>query len=89
MRRRTSDKSVSFTIAIVGGGFSGTTLASELLFGGNPAIKMVLIEREGCPGRGVAYGTHFPGHLLNVTAQNMSARANDPLHFLRWAREHY
>jgi len=89
MRRGTSDKPISFTIAIVGGGFSGTTLASELLLSRNPAIKVVLIEREGCPGRGVAYSTHFPGHLLNVTAQNMGALANDPLHFLRWAREHY
>jgi len=87
--KRTAGDNEAFTIAIIGGGFSGTTLASELLRGGNPEIKVVLIEREGCPGRGVAYGTHFAGHLLNVPAQNMSALASDPQHFLRWAREHH
>jgi uncharacterized NAD(P)/FAD-binding protein YdhS len=84
-----SDKPASFTIAIIGGGFSGAILASELLRGGNPAITVVLIEREGCPGRGVAYSTHFAEHLLNVRAQDMSALADDPPHFLRWLREHY
>lgn len=78
----------AFTVAIVGGGFSGATLAAELLRGGNARIRVVLIEREGCPGRGTAYGTHLAEHLLNVPAQNMSALATDPLHFLRWAQEH-
>jgi len=89
MRRRISEKPVSFTIAIIGGGFSGTILASELLRRGNRAITVVLIEREGCPGRGVAYSTDFAGHLLNVKVQDMSALADDRSHFLRWAREHY
>ena len=89
MNRRNSDKPVSFTIAIIGGGFSGAILASKLLRGGNPAITVVLIEREGCPGRGVAYSTHLAAHLLNVRAQDMSALANDPSHFLRWAQAHY
>ncbi len=89
MRRKIADKSDWFSIAIIGGGFSGAILASELLRAGSRATRVVLIEREGCPGRGVAYSTHIDGHLLNVCAQNMSARANDPLHFVRWAREHY
>jgi uncharacterized NAD(P)/FAD-binding protein YdhS len=89
MRRRISEKPVSFTIAVIGGGFSGTILASELLRRGNRAITVVLIEREGCPGRGVAYSTDFARHLLNVRVQDMSALADDRSHFLRWAREHY
>ena len=84
-----TEKPVSFTIAIIGGGFSGAMLAGELLRIPNPAISVVLIEREKCPGRGVAYSTRFSEHLLNVRAHNMSAVANDPLHFLRWARENY
>ena len=86
MDPRISDKPVSFTIAIIGGGFSGTILASKLLPG---VTRVVLIERGGCPGRGVAYSTHLAGHLLNVRAQDMSALADDPSHFLHWAREHY
>jgi uncharacterized NAD(P)/FAD-binding protein YdhS len=89
MERRISVKLNSFTIAIIGGGFSGAILASKLLRGGTPAITVLLIEREGCPGRGVAYSTHLAGHLLNVRAQDMSALADDPSHFLHWARAHY
>ena len=88
MSRRIGDKPVSSTIAIIGGGFSGAILASKLLRVGTPAITVVLIERAGCPGRGVAYSTHLDGHLLNVRAQDMSALADDPSHFLHWAREH-
>lgn len=84
-----SEAGCQFTIAVIGGGFSGAILASELLRGDNSAIRVVLIEREGCPGRGAAYSTHFAGHLLNVRAKNMSALVRDPLHFLRWAQEHY
>lgn len=89
MTARISAEPVSFTVAIVGGGFSGAIIAGELLRRGNPAITVVLIERQGCPGRGTAYGTHCAEHLLNVKTQDMSALADDPLHFLRWAREHY
>jgi len=89
MVRKSSQQPSSFTIAIVGGGFSGAVLASELLRSGPLALRVVLVERDGCPGRGVAYGTRCEGHLLNVRARDMSALASDPSHFLRWAREHY
>lgn len=80
------DTEAFFTIAVVGGGFSGATLAAHLLRAGNPSVSVVLIERAGCPGRGVAYSTTCEGHLLNVPAENMSALAHDRDHFLRWAR---
>jgi uncharacterized NAD(P)/FAD-binding protein YdhS len=89
MRTEVSENPAFFTIAIVGGGFSGAILADQLLRQGNRTIRVLLIERDGCPGRGVAYGTHCVEHLLNVRVQNMSARVSDPLHFLRWAQEHY
>jgi len=77
------------TIAIVGGGFSGSMLAVELLRRQAGQVSVVLIERSPVPGRGVAYGTQFEGHLLNVRAKNMSAYADVPDHFVKWAQRHY
>jgi uncharacterized NAD(P)/FAD-binding protein YdhS len=79
----------SFHIAIIGGGFSGTCLAAELLRSGDPAVCVTLIERSAFPGRGVAFGTQCAGHLLNVPTQKMSALAGDSSHFLRWAQRNY
>jgi len=87
-RNRMNNNGVLSHIVIIGGGFSGTCLAAELLRGGNPSISVTLLE-PAIPGRGVAYGTQCAGHLLNVPAQKMSARADDASHFLRWAQRHY
>jgi uncharacterized NAD(P)/FAD-binding protein YdhS len=82
--------SEAFKIAIIGGGFSGACLAAQLLRSGDLSASVILIERAaGSPGRGVAYGTKCIGHLLNVPVQKMSAVADDPTHFLRWAQLHY
>lgn len=69
-------------IAIVGAGFSGTLLAINLLAQG---ASVVLVERQREKlARGLAYQTQQSEHLLNVRANNMSAYAQDPDHFLRW-----
>ena len=78
---------IASTIAIVGAGASGTLLASHLLRAGN--ARIVLIERAGRVGRGVAYGTGFSGHLLNVPAASMSGLPDDSEHFLRFARREH
>src|SRR5262245_35940556 len=75
------------TIAVIGGGFSGTAVAAHLLRRGRPA-RVLLINRFGPMGRGVAYGTAFEAHLLNVPAGGMSALPEDPDDFVRWARTH-
>jgi uncharacterized NAD(P)/FAD-binding protein YdhS len=74
------------TVAIIGGGFSGSTLAAQLLRRSSGTVSVVLIERGARLGRGVAYGTQCVEHLLNVRARNMSAYSDDPEHFLEWAR---
>jgi uncharacterized NAD(P)/FAD-binding protein YdhS len=79
----------SHTVAIIGGGFSGSMLAAELLQRNDTSCSLVLIERGPVPGRGVAYGTQFEGHLLNVRAKNMSAYADVPEHFVKWAQRNY
>jgi uncharacterized NAD(P)/FAD-binding protein YdhS len=67
-------------VAIVGGGFSGTMTAAGLARRG---IRSVLIDGSGRAGKGVAYSTAEPAHLLNVRAEGMSAWAHDPDHFAR------
>src|SRR5450755_1310549 len=47
-------------------------------------IRVTLIEKNPAIGRGIAYGTADPTHLLNVRAANMSAFADDPDHFWQW-----
>ncbi|MBW4968522.1 FAD/NAD(P)-binding protein, partial [Pseudoalteromonas sp. CR1] len=55
------------TIAIIGAGFCGSTLAVHLLR--HPpvtALKILLISRPGSMARGVAYSTRARAHVLNV-----------------------
>jgi uncharacterized NAD(P)/FAD-binding protein YdhS len=68
--------------AVIGGGLSGALQAIHLLRAG--AAHVTLIERSHRPGRGVAYSTVRPEHLLNVPARRMSAFPDDADHFVRW-----
>jgi len=75
------------TIAVVGAGFTGILTAAWLLRLPTPGpIRVVLTERLARPAGGVAYGTTCRLHVLNVPAGRMSAYADDPDHFLRWAQ---
>lgn len=78
-----------FTILIVGGGFSGTVLAARLLREPpHQATRIVLVERGTCFGRGLAYAATDVPFLLNVPAGRLSVEPQDPLHFLRFVRQH-
>jgi uncharacterized NAD(P)/FAD-binding protein YdhS len=74
------------TIAIIGGGFSGTMTAVNLARLGTRPLRVCVINSGRPAGRGVAYGTRRPEHLLNVVARNMSAFPDHPNHFLDWLR---
>ncbi|CAB4706517.1 MAG: NAD(P)-binding protein [Actinobacteria bacterium] len=74
------------TIAVVGGGASGVLTTWHLLASSpDPALRVLLFEGSGQPGRGVAYSTTDPRHLLNVRARDMSACPDEPSHFVAWA----
>lgn len=73
-------------IAIVGGGFSGSLVATHLLTNAHHPLKVFLIERGTDIGQGIAYGTPHKEHLLNVPVGKMSAFPEDPDHLLRWLR---
>ena len=70
-------------VAIVGGGFSGTLLAINLLRFGGPTATLIDRSAERI-ARGVAYSATDPAHLLNVRAAGMSAFPDDADHFVRW-----
>src|SRR5258708_26205179 len=75
------------TLVIVGAGFCGTVLAANLLRRPpSDATDIVLIERGGAMGRGVAYAARDFPYLLNVPASRLSADSQDPLQFLRFAQ---
>jgi uncharacterized NAD(P)/FAD-binding protein YdhS len=71
-------------VVIVGGGASGALMAAHLLHRDPPNLGVTIVEKRAQLGRGLAYATGNPSHLLNVRAANMSAFADDPGHFARW-----
>jgi uncharacterized NAD(P)/FAD-binding protein YdhS len=74
------------TILVVGAGFCGTSVATQLLHARHSgSLRIVLVD--GCQiGRGVAYRQLRYPYLLNVRAAGMSADAAHPLQFLEFAR---
>lgn len=77
-------------VVIVGGGASGTLVATQLARsarGSGRELTVVVVE-PGELGQGLAYSTTDPRHRLNVAAAGMSAHPDDAEHFLRWLRRH-
>lgn len=76
-------------VAIIGGGFSGTMVAAQLVrqasARGEP-LHVELFDRHSSFGEGPAYRTTESTHLLNVPAARMSAWPDAPDAFLRWAQ---
>ena len=73
------------TVAIVGGGPSGTLVAIQLLRRGWRGLQVLVIEPREALGVGVAYSTPEPWHRINVPAATMTAVLDDPDHFRAWA----
>jgi len=79
-------------VVVIGAGAAGTLSALHLgrtaRRRGTP-LDVVLVDPAPYPGRGTAFGTVDPQHLLNVPAQGMSALPEDPGDFVGWrARRH-
>ncbi|WP_158746148.1 FAD/NAD(P)-binding protein [Acidisphaera sp. L21] len=79
---------MSRTLAIVGAGFSGTLLAIQALRRVPAGTSIVLLERVGEFGPGLAYATANPNHLLNVPAARMTAFPDQPSDFVDWLQSH-
>jgi uncharacterized NAD(P)/FAD-binding protein YdhS len=74
-----------FTVCVVGGGFTGAAASIACLTRIKTPFRLVMIEPSSSLGRGVAYGSHHPLHLLNVRTRDLSIRAGQPGDFLNWA----
>ncbi|MEV6908145.1 FAD/NAD(P)-binding protein [Amycolatopsis sp. NPDC051071] len=76
-------------VAVIGVGASGALAAVHLLravIDRGRGLHLVLVDRGGEFGPGLAYRTTDPEHLLNTPAGKMSAFHDDPGHFVRWSR---
>ena len=71
-------------ITIIGAGFSGSVLATELATPNDSDLDVCLVGVRETFGRGVAYGESRPEHLLNVRARHLGADAGNPAEFAEW-----
>ncbi|MFA6238157.1 MAG: FAD/NAD(P)-binding protein [Bacteriovorax sp.] len=71
------------TIAIIGGGFSGTMTAVQLMKQAKTPLQIYLIDKENI-GRGLAYAENDSCLLLNVRADQMGAFPENVSHFYEW-----
>lgn len=74
-------------IVIIGGGFTGTTLAIHLARLGEAGLAVTVIEPRAQPGQGVAYSTPDPAHRINVPAARMQLSAAEEGDFARWYQQ--
>ncbi|RYC10973.1 FAD/NAD(P)-binding protein [Ciceribacter ferrooxidans] len=79
----------SCRVAIVGGGFSGASLARQLALGAPWNDRQIIVfEPRAGLGAGLAYDTSDPALRLNVEASRMRAIPGEPEAFARWLEAH-
>ena len=79
------------SVAVVGLGAAGTLVAIQLCETAvrrRIPLEVLLIDPAPEAGRGRAYASRDPRHLLNVRAGDMSCYPDDPGHFVRWLCRH-
>jgi len=74
-------------ICIAGAGFSGVAVACQLLKTLRQPTNLLLVNEHRHVGRGLAYGTPSPHHVLNVPAGRMGLYADDEGGFLRYLEQ--
>jgi len=81
----------SRSVAVVGGGLSGTLVAMRLLGLARPPqmMRVLVIEPRPQLGPGLAYSTSCSGHLMNVRAGKLGLSDGDPDDFVNWAQTHF
>lgn len=70
----------------VGAGPTGTCLFNQLYFQLNdqhPTLEYVIVDEQK-PGHGLAFGTGYNSHIINLPASIMSINPTNPLDFVEW-----
>ncbi|MDS9468910.1 FAD/NAD(P)-binding protein [Paracoccus sp. MBLB3053] len=70
-------------VVIIGGGFSGATLAWQLAEEQVP-VRISVVEPRPELGRGLAYSSGEPCHRINVPAHRMTMQPERPEDFMHW-----
>ncbi|HET7496681.1 MAG TPA: FAD/NAD(P)-binding protein, partial [Candidatus Eisenbacteria bacterium] len=83
---KTNDAS-DFRAVVIGAGASGVLAAVHIARAGAHR-HVALVEAGTRTARGLAYGTPYGAHLLNVPARRMSAFPDRPDHFAVWLMAH-
>lgn len=81
-------KTLPRRITIVGGGFSGASVAVQLVRRSPEPLAITVIEPRDPVGPGLAYATHDPDHRLNGPTWIHSIDPLDGGHFTRWCERH-
>lgn len=71
-------------VAIIGGGFTGASVAVHLSRRARGPLDIAVVEPAAELGRGVAYGTTDPDHRINGPTLTHSLYPDDAQHFDRW-----
>ncbi|MBB4008502.1 FAD/NAD(P)-binding protein [Allorhizobium taibaishanense] len=74
------------TLAIVGGGFAGASVARFLAESGIKDLQILVFEPRETLGAGLAYDTQDPSLRLNVEASRMIAIPDEPSAFADWLK---
>lgn len=77
------------TIAIVGGGISGTLTVLNCIKQSQRPLSIFWFDAHDKFCKGFAYSTSEDHHLLNVRANNMSVFVDEPNHFVDWLNQHH
>jgi uncharacterized NAD(P)/FAD-binding protein YdhS len=75
-----------YEVAVIGSGASGSLVAAQFRRVAHPTARLAFIEAGARAARGLAYGTPYGAHLLNVPAGRLSGLVADPDHFVRWLK---
>jgi uncharacterized NAD(P)/FAD-binding protein YdhS len=78
------DHDRSCDVVLIGSGLGACAALTRLARSAEP-LRVVLLAGATGPGRGLAYDTDAPDHLLNVRAGRMGLDPADPGGFARWA----
>ncbi|KQS33949.1 FAD/NAD(P)-binding protein [Dyadobacter sp. Leaf189] len=83
----------SVNITIIGGGACGISAFTELFLQLRIAnlhrkVGITIIEENEEVGKGLAFGTKQPGHILNTQADLMGIHLTEPEHFSEWLIRH-